>query len=94
MACTASIVCLFSTVSGCCKNDLGIGSISSGHVTKLEKSRISLDIYGLHLPLLPSVGQSEQSFAIWATFYMTNFCLIEQFPHMVCCRCLKVSNVV
>jgi len=36
MACTASLVCLASTVSGNCKNAVGKGSASSGHITKLE----------------------------------------------------------
>ncbi len=38
MICTACLVCLVSTVSGCCENTLGRGSTSSGHITKLEQS--------------------------------------------------------
>jgi hypothetical protein len=38
MACPACLVCLVSTVSGCCKNVLGRGSSSSGHITKLDPS--------------------------------------------------------
>ncbi len=38
MAPTTCIVRLVSTVSDCHKNALGRGSISSGHVTKLEKA--------------------------------------------------------
>jgi len=46
MAHTACLVCLVNTVSGCPKYALGRGSASSAHMTKLEKSRFSLDIYG------------------------------------------------
>jgi hypothetical protein len=38
MAHTACPVCLVSIVSGCRKNALGRGSISSMHITKLEQS--------------------------------------------------------
>jgi hypothetical protein len=38
MAHTNYLVCLASTVSGCCKNAPGRGSASSGHITKLEQS--------------------------------------------------------
>jgi hypothetical protein len=44
MACTACLVCLVSTVRGCHKNALGIGSIFSEHITKLELSSF-LGIY-------------------------------------------------
>ncbi len=40
MACTACLVCLVSTVSGHCKNALGSGSASSGHIIKLEQSSL------------------------------------------------------
>jgi hypothetical protein len=49
MTCTAYLVCLISTVSSRtkkAKNALGRGDASSGHITKLEQSRLSLDIYG------------------------------------------------
>ncbi len=36
MACTVCFAYLVSTVSGHHKNALGIGSASSGHITKLE----------------------------------------------------------
>ncbi len=52
MACTACLVLLVCTVSGRSKNALGKGSTSNGHITKLEQSRFSLDIYGPKLPLL------------------------------------------
>ncbi len=45
MACTACFVCLISSAGGRSKNALGRGSASSGHITKLEQSRFSLDIY-------------------------------------------------
>jgi len=35
---TTCLVCLDSTVSGCCKNALVRVSASSGHITKLEQS--------------------------------------------------------
>ncbi len=38
MACTACLVCLVSSVSGCCNNVLGRGSACSGHITNLEQS--------------------------------------------------------
>jgi hypothetical protein len=38
MACTACLVCFASTVSGGRKNALGRGSVSCGHITKLEQS--------------------------------------------------------
>ncbi len=38
MACTARLVCLVSTVRGCCKHTLGRASASSRHRTKLEQS--------------------------------------------------------
>jgi len=44
MACTPCLVCLISTVSGCCKNALGRGSTSSGHITNLSNLLFS-DIY-------------------------------------------------
>jgi hypothetical protein len=44
MACTACLVCLVITLSGCRKNALGIGSIFSEHITKLELSTF-LGIY-------------------------------------------------
>ncbi len=37
MASTARLVCLVSTVNGCCKNTLGRASASSGQKTKLEE---------------------------------------------------------
>jgi len=46
MAHTTCLVCLLSAVSGCRKNALERGSASSGHITKLEQSIFSLDIYG------------------------------------------------
>ncbi len=45
MACTACLVCLVSTVSGCHKNILGRASASSRHITKLEQSTF-LSYYG------------------------------------------------
>jgi hypothetical protein len=57
MACTACLVHLVGTVSGRSKNALGKGSTSSGHITKLEQSRFSLDIYGPKLPLLNAVHE-------------------------------------
>jgi hypothetical protein len=36
MARTACLVCLVTTVSGCCKNTLGRASARRGHVTKLS----------------------------------------------------------
>jgi hypothetical protein len=44
MACTACIVCLISAVRDYHKNALGRGSTSSGHITKFEQSRFSLEI--------------------------------------------------
>ncbi len=44
---TACLVCLFSTVSGLRKNALGRGSASSRHITKIQHSKFSLDIYDL-----------------------------------------------
>ncbi len=38
MAHSACLVCLVSTVSGCCKNTLGRASASSRHITKREQS--------------------------------------------------------
>ncbi len=38
MAHIACLVCLVSTVSGHFKKALGRGSVSSGHITKLEQS--------------------------------------------------------
>jgi len=38
MVCTACLVCLVSTVSGCHKNAIGRGSATSQHITKLEQS--------------------------------------------------------
>ena len=46
---TAFLVCLVSIVSGCRKNALGRGSASSGHISELEQSRFSLDIYEIDL---------------------------------------------
>ncbi len=45
MAHTACLVCLVIAVSGRSKNALGRGSASSGHITNLEQSRFSFDIY-------------------------------------------------
>jgi hypothetical protein len=45
MECTTGLICLISTISGRCKNALGRGSTSNRHITKLEQSRFSLDIY-------------------------------------------------
>jgi len=45
MARTACLVCFVSTVSGCSKNALGRRSASNRHITKLEQSRFSLDIF-------------------------------------------------
>jgi hypothetical protein len=41
MARTACLICMVSTVGGCCKNTLGKGSTSSRHITKLEQSTFS-----------------------------------------------------
>ncbi len=38
MVCTTCLVCRVSSVSGCCNNDLGRPSASSGHMAKLEHS--------------------------------------------------------
>ncbi len=38
MASTTCLVFLVSTVCGWCKNAIGRGSVSSGHITKLEQS--------------------------------------------------------
>ncbi len=38
MAITTCLVCLVSTVSGQCKDDLGKGCVSNEHITKLEQS--------------------------------------------------------
>ncbi len=48
MTCAACLVCFVSTVSGCSKNALGRGRTSNRHITKLEQSIFSLDIYGYH----------------------------------------------
>jgi hypothetical protein len=45
MAHSACLVCLISTVSGRSKKGPKWGA-NSGHTTKLEQSRFSLDIYG------------------------------------------------
>jgi hypothetical protein len=45
MARTVFLVCLVNSVSGCCKNALGRGSDCSWHITKLEQSIFSFDIY-------------------------------------------------
>ncbi len=45
MAGTTCLVCLLSTVSGCCKITIGRDSASSGYIAKLEQSTF-LDIYG------------------------------------------------
>jgi len=45
MAHTACLVCLISTVSGRSQKRLKCGA-GSGHTTKLEQARFSLDIYG------------------------------------------------
>jgi hypothetical protein len=42
---TALFVCLVSTVSGRSKNALERGGANSKHITKLEQSRFSFDIY-------------------------------------------------
>jgi hypothetical protein len=38
MAHTAFLIWLVGTVSGCCKYGIGLGSINSGYITKLEQS--------------------------------------------------------
>jgi hypothetical protein len=45
MARTACLACMVIAVSGRSKNALGRGSASSGHITNLEQSRFSFDIY-------------------------------------------------
>ncbi len=58
MAHTARLVCLVSVVSGCikkAKNALGRCGSSSLHITKLEQSRFSLDVFGFYLPWIMSV---------------------------------------
>jgi hypothetical protein len=62
MAHTDCPVCLVSTVSGCCKNALGRGISSSGHITKLEQSRFSIDIYGTNL-FKPAAFNNENIFS-------------------------------
>jgi hypothetical protein len=48
MAFNACLVCLVSTVSGCCKKTIGRASDSNRHITKLEQSNF-LGTYGHHL---------------------------------------------
>ncbi len=61
MAHTACLVCLVSTVSGCCKNALGRGSASSRNIVKLEQPRFYLDIYGTNL-FTPAAFNNENIF--------------------------------
>ncbi len=65
MACIACLVGLISTVSGDNKkeaqNALGRSSASSGHITKLEQSRFSFDIYDYKSIYFMSVGPYELS---------------------------------
>jgi hypothetical protein len=51
MACTAYLVHLVSTVSGCHKNTLGSASASSRHITKLEQSTFLRYLWIQHLGL-------------------------------------------
>jgi hypothetical protein len=46
MAYTACLVCLIVLSVAAAKNALLRGNASSGHITKLEQSRFSFDIYG------------------------------------------------
>ncbi len=46
---TACLVCLVSTVSGCCKNAHGRGSASSSHKTKLEQSTFLRYLWCSHI---------------------------------------------
>ncbi len=49
MAHTTCLVFHIGTISGHCKNALGRSSGNSGHITKLEQSRFSSDIYVLKI---------------------------------------------
>ncbi len=60
MAQTACLVCPVSTVCGHHKNAFGKGSNSSRHITKLEKSTFSLDIYGLNAKIPAQHSKDEK----------------------------------
>jgi hypothetical protein len=69
MAHTACFVCLISAVSGRSKKTgkiaLERGRAGSRHLTKLEQSRFSLDIYGCnfcsYVDVFDSIGQTKFS---------------------------------
>ncbi len=64
MAHTACLVCLVSTVSGCCKNAVRRGSASSRNIIKLEQPRFSVDIYGTNL-FTPAAFNNENIFSFF-----------------------------
>jgi len=81
MARTACLVCLIGTVSGRFKkanNALRRGSASSRHITKLENSRFSLDIYDLPKPAIPydSVSNEVLFHLLNSLVVSRNLCLI------------------
>ncbi len=58
-----------------------------------QPSRVDFAGQG-HLSEINSETRLGKFFAIWATFYLTNFHLNKPFPNIFFCRYFKVSNLV
>jgi hypothetical protein len=74
MAHTTCLVFLVSTVSGCRKNAVGRGSVSSRHITKLEQSIF----YYISVVAMPKVAKVSTAYSHNNAYFAVVFASVNE----------------